>query len=215
MNDHSESQNLPIIIDEFDAGGQTNSIIRGSILRCNDGFWADREGLSFATGTEMLALGTTKAAQHWQGGKPIETIIGTLPDIEALNEAIPKDQWEQGLSGLRPPWIVVFVVYLIDPRDGSIYTFINSTVGARIAVERLTQRTQAMRMLRGQRVSPVVKLDAKPMVTKYGQKMRPEFTITDWRDLSGDEVEHKSTPQIGKPVKPTTTAEEIADELPF
>ena len=81
-----------------------------------------------------------------------------------------------------------------------------------------------MRLLRGQKVSPIVKLESKPMTTKFGQKMRPEFTIADWRDLSSGLVENKPTlqlplakdaQQIGKPVKPVTIQEELNDELPW
>jgi hypothetical protein len=62
------------------------------------------------------------------------------------------------------------------------------------------------------------------MKTGYGPKPRPEFTIVDWRDLSSGLVETKPTPQlppahdnqqIGNPVKPTTTAEELNDKVPF
>ena len=72
-----------------------------------------------------------------------------------------------------------------------------------------------MRALRGEKVVPVVTLDAKPMPTKFGQKMRPEFTIIEWRDLGG--LQATTVPAIehlGRPVKPASTEEELDDEVP-
>jgi hypothetical protein len=222
-----DEKKLPAVEHDFDVNGQTDRLIQGTILRCVDGHWSDRDGVSFSTGTQMLVLGTTQAVQHWQDGVPVETILERpLPDVQLLNESVPEGQWEAGLDGdPRPPYVLQHVAYLLDPRDASLYTYLNSTKGAEIAVERLTQKVKSMRLLRGQKVSPVVKLDSKPMPTKFGQKMRPEFVIVDWRDLSGGGgLENKPAPQlppakgteqIGKPVKPVTTKEELNDEIGF
>ena len=138
----------------------------------------------------------------------------------------PEGAWELGLNGEpKPPWQLNFVVYLLDVSDASLRTFANSTVGARIAYERLTDRVAWMRSLRGATVLPLVKLDAKPMKTKVGTKQRPEFTIIDWRDMSGAPgVVQQATPRaigprpvasIGKPVKAPSASEMIDDEIPF
>ena len=82
-----------------------------------------------------------------------------------------------------------------------------------------------MRALRGTAVFPLVTLDSRPMKTKIGTKLRPEFSITDWRDLGGTgkpvlestpprAIESKSA-SPGKPVKAPTTAEAVNDEIPF
>jgi len=231
-NRKNDESNLPVPVDDdFGAGGNSERLIQGTILRCVDGHWSDRDGVSYSTGTEMLVLGTMQALQHWQDGMPIETItIRPFPDLDELNSSIPEDQWEEGLDGKPPkPWVLQHVAYLLDPHDASMFTFINSTTGAQIAVERLTSKVRAMRMLRGQRVSPIVKLDSKPMPTKFGEKMRPEFVITEWRNLDdgGQGVEHNPTPQlppgkateqIGTPVKSVTTAEAVlmdCGSMPF
>jgi hypothetical protein len=79
------------------------------------------------------------------------------------------------------------------------------------------------------------------MKTSFGQKMRPEFTILEWRDFSGDggallrlpgrddvggggqlQIEHQKTDpapvkqkkKVSKPVKPTTISEDLNDSLP-
>jgi hypothetical protein len=215
----------------------TTRIIQGVILRCVDGHWSDRDGL--APPAELLAMGTSSALQCWQDGMPTDTVVEQpgepLPDVNELNAQIPEAEWEKGIDGKpRPPWVLQFVVYLIDPHTGETYTYINGTTGARIAVERLQDKFKWMRALRGN-VVPIVKLDSRPMQTKFGQKMRPDFTVIEWRELSpqngGGAIEQKTVPQIeqakpdakpatkkkttiGKPVKPPTIQEELNDDLP-
>jgi hypothetical protein len=153
---------------------------------------------------------------------------------ERVDAQIPEAEWEEGIDGKpRPPWVMQFLVYLIDPATGETYTFLNSTTGARIANERLQDKFKWMRALRGN-VVPIVKLDSRPMQTKFGQKMRPEFTVLEWRELAGGEpqlepsspkqIEQKTEPAptkksqkksaVGKPVKPVTVGEEIDDGFP-
>ena len=85
---------------------------------------------------------------------------------------------------------------------------------------------------------PIVRLDSRPMKTKIGLKMRPEFTIVEWRDIGTTPGIEQKTPQIeqqkpapdstaansskpavktkpGKPVKPVTPQEELDDEILF
>jgi len=217
-------------------------VIQGVILKCVDGRWQDKDGLT--PPDTLLAMGTAR----WQ---PVDTIVETadqpLPDVDDLNAKIPIKEWEKGLDGKpRPPWQVQYVVYLIDPVSGSTWTFINGTVGARIAYERLTDKFRWMRRLRGDNIAPVVKLDSRPMKTSFGQKMRPEFTVLEWRDLGSGvpstlQIEHKAEPvavatepttepaakpapapekqkkskaNVGKQVKPVTIQEELNDDLP-
>jgi hypothetical protein len=110
-----------------------------------------------------------------------------LPDVNALNEAVPKNEWEPGLDGKpKPPWSHQYVVYLLDPASAGFYTFLNSTTGARIAHEQLREKVITMRALRGARVVPVVKLTHRPMKTFVGMKHRPEFEVIGWKQLGGD-----------------------------
>ena len=70
--------------------------------------------------------------------------------------------------------------------SGGTFTYLNSTFGARIAVEQLKEKVITMRALRGAKVVPVVRLTHRPMKTFVGMKHRPEFEIVDWRQLGGD-----------------------------
>jgi hypothetical protein len=196
-------------------------LIQGVILRCIDGHWTDRDGLT--PPGPLLALGTTRALQCWQDQHPVDTIIEnpdeSLPDVDALNEQIPMKEWEidRHTNAPKPPWQLNYVVYLLNVDTADTYTFLNSTAGARIAVERLADKFKFMRAMRGPNVAPIVRLDSRPMKTNYGQKIRPEFTVVEWRELGAQmqeatpQLEHKT---VGTPVAPVTLAEELNDEIP-
>jgi hypothetical protein len=204
-------------------------LIHGALLKCVDGRWSTQDEPDM-TGTQLLALTTVRAIQRWQLKEPIETIVDSgagLPDIDKLNAAIPRTEWEPGLDGApRPPWQRQFVVYLLDTSDASIFTFANGTIGACMAWERLVDRVNWMRALRGTTVFPLVTLDSRPMKTQFGTKLRPELSITEWRDLGSAgspslestalrAIEAKTVAPVGEPIKAPTTTETLDDEIPF
>jgi hypothetical protein len=204
-------------------------LIHGSLLKCVDGRWSTQDDPDM-TGTQLLALTTTKAIQRWQLKEPVDTVVDSgagLPDIDELNAKIPRAEWEPGLDGQpRPPWQRQFVVYLLDTSDASIFTFANGTIGARIAWERLVDRVNWMRALRGTAVFPLITLDNRPMKTQFGTKLRPEFAIVEWRDLGSTgtpviesapprAIEGKTAAPVGTPVRVPTTAETLNDKIPF
>lgn len=225
----SNTTNLPIITDDGfgDPDVDAERIIQGTIIRCIDGQWTDADGTAFGPDTMMLALGTTMCLQRWENQKPVKTIRKIsnepLPDVDELNAKIPKEDWELGLNDEpRPPWVRQHVVYLINPDLAALYTYINSTVGASIAVDRLKSKVMWMRQLRGAHVVPLVKLDSKPMKTRFGKKLRPEFTILEWRQLGrvGEanqaQIAHQPDGKDGlQPVEPASVQEELNDEIPY
>jgi hypothetical protein len=174
----------------------------------------------------LIALKIAMAVQRWKDQQPIETLVKVpgqpLPDIDALNAKIPKKEWEPGLNKgeKRAPWVKQFIVYFFDPRDASAYTYINSTTGAMIAVDRLKERVTLMRMARGQQVVPIVSLGSAPMKAKMGMKRRPEFVIEDWRIFGGPgggggiTTKVPALEHLGQAVKPVSAAELMNDELP-
>ena len=218
--------------DGFGDALDADRVIQGTILKCVDGHWSDREGVVIHPETRMLAMSTAICLQCWKDGQPIDTIIKQpnqpLPDVDELNAKIPESEWEPGLDEKpRPPWQKEFIVYLVNPTDASIYTFINSTMGAQIAFDRLKSKVVLMRQMRGVNVVPVVKLDCKPMKTKWGSKIRPEFTILEWRELGGAgvkdaglvHIEHqqdeRKKPSVGRPVEDVSYDERFKDEVPY
>jgi hypothetical protein len=207
MSDH-----LPSVPDDgFNDSSSSDRLIQGTILRCVDGHWSTNEGTALSPALELIALGTAEALQMWKNNKPAETIKKEpgvpLPDIKELNAKISQDQWELGLDRKpRAPWVRQQIVYLLDPRDASLYTYINSTFGALKGVLALKDKVRWMRALRGARVVPIVKLDAKPMPTAFGMKQRPEFTIVEWRDLD-DGAGESNLPPPTTPAAPVQAIE--------
>jgi hypothetical protein len=196
-------------------------LLRGDRLKNVDGRWS---GPGDAPVPEkMLAIGSIRAVQRWQNQKIADCIVETaaerLPHVADLNAEVPKSEWEPGLDGKpKPPWQNVWGFYLVNPDDGSIYTFINGTIGARICYEKLHDRIQMMRTFRGTQVAPIVKLDSRPMKTQFGTKLRPEFTVVGWVGLNGNTspaIEHKPTTATLEPVAELSASEVLSDEIPF
>lgn len=108
--------------DLMTCGGE-DRIIQGQIIKMIDGRNSvDNE--PFPADKKLIALGTKIAAQLWKDQRPIETIVQRPGepsiDIDKLNAGIPKTEWETGLDGNpRPPWQLNYVIYLLDPDDGS------------------------------------------------------------------------------------------------
>jgi hypothetical protein len=216
-------------------------LLQGIKAKCVDGRWSADD---LPLPDTLLVVGTTRGLQCWKDSELLDELDernGPLSDPDELNAKIPQEEWETGLDGKpKPPWALVYVVYLVDPESGEFYTFINSTFGAQLAHERLTQKLEMMARLRGVGVTALVKPDCRPMKTKaVGLKLRPEFTILEWRAIeAAPGIEQKATLQIeqqkpapestaaipskpavktkpGKPVKPITPQEELDDELPY
>jgi hypothetical protein len=221
--------------DGFSGSVTDGKLIKGQILRWNEtNGWTDCDGLR--PPEILLVLACTEALQRWKDKKPIETITTKpLPEIADLNAAVPQQEWEPGLDGKpKPPWVHQVVVYLIDPTSAGFFTFLNSTIGARIAWDHLRERVITMRALRGTRVVPLVKLSHRPMKTNFGMKHRPDFEIVSWRSLGADQAIGATQEQqriAGPTPNPTSaavatlstlkevevpsTAEEIADKIPW
>jgi hypothetical protein len=202
-----------MIIDDCFEATTNDRVIQGELLKCKDGRW-NIEGDHL-----FLAIGTTECVQRWESGKPVETVTAKpLPDIDLLNAAIPRATWEEGLNGPRPPWQRQHAAFFIRPTDGAAFTYITGTIGGRMAIQTLSACVTNMRKLRGENVLPIVALGSKTMKTKFGQRIRPEFIVKDWRRVgtqsaSPPAIEDKST--IGTPVTPPTIAEELSDGVPF
>jgi hypothetical protein len=201
---------LPAVSADYDDGWNDvdtdDRVIRGALVKCVDGHWSTKDGT--APPKQLLALATATVMQLWQDKMPVETIVKRpgqpWMDIDELNAKVPKENWEIGLDGEpRPPWQKQFIVYLLDPNSAAKFTFANGTIGARIAVTNLKDQVKWMRAMRGDHVVPLVELTNKPMKTKHGQKLRPDFKVIEWRDLGGTQI---APPIIG---------EELNDAIPY
>jgi hypothetical protein len=210
------------LMQNFDEGGDTeNRVIQGTFLKfTTDAIWRTGDGVAIEPGRRLIALGCATILQCWRGGMPVDTIVKEagkdLPDIDTLNNKIPPDQWEVGLTGeRRPPWQVQRVVYLLDPETAERLTFASGAIGARVAVSDLKDRVSTMQMLRGANVRPVIELSSKPMKTRFGVRQRPEFVITEWIEFSDDGVPRLAAPKSPDLVPEPTTAEIVGDSIAY
>jgi hypothetical protein len=210
---------LPAILDD----GDNEQLIRGCRLKFKDKVWSAADGTPIHESDQFLVVGTGHVLQRWVGGLPEVITEMPLPDVDALNEAVPKSEWPIGkFSGLpEPPWRHVRYVYLVRVNDAAVLTHVNHTAGTRVAILRLKDRIKTMGVLRGDNVAPIVKLSWAMMPSAYGPRPRPDFGILEWRNLGGKQpaqVEHKQgeEPALpGKPVAVPTLSEEMGDEIPF
>ena len=166
-NDEHETktENLPVRSDDgFDDSDNNDRLLQGTRAACVDGEWTRAsDGTEIPPDKRFLVLATAEGLQHWEDGQLVEERIKKpnepLPNVDELNAKIPEDTWEDGINGPRPPWTYVFAVYLLDLDDGSIWTHLNSTIGAARATRELKSRVKWMRqLLGGRRVNPIVTL---------------------------------------------------------
>jgi hypothetical protein len=221
MNDESQVVSVTAI-DSFSEDGGSDRLLQGSRVACVDGVWTfAKDGTVIPKDKRFLVL---EAQQHWENGQLVEERIrkpnaAFLETIDELNAQIPQDRWEEGLNGPRPPWSLVFAVYLLDLTDGAIYTAMNSTTGMAAATRELKEKVKWIRALRGQTVNPIVTLGSQ-LHSKKWKKLRPSFDPVEWRNL-GTTSQSPALPAPhanalpGVKVEEPSLSEEMNDELPF
>jgi cell division septation protein DedD len=201
--------------DGFD-GPRNTGRVRGTFLKWNDSTgWVTRDGL--APPQPLLVIAVKELLQRWLAGEPENIFDQPLPDPDELNAAIPKSEWETGIDGVpRPPWAHTVAVYLVCPATGQAFTYTSSTIGAHIAYDQLREAVITMRALRGARVMPLVLLGDRPMKTKFGMKLRPNFEIIGWRAPGEPQpIAGEMQPQLTAPTTaPATAAPSEPTETP-
>jgi hypothetical protein len=182
--------------------------MRGTIARwASSTGWVDRDGLPLPE--TMLVIGYTTVLRRWKDKRPEYKTEHPLPDPDVLNAAIPISEWEIGLDG-KPtkPWKITYVIYLVDLKTGALYTYAHDTYGAMQAYNALEEQIAVMRMLRGEHVFPIVRLEKRQWKSQtYGMQMRPHFQVVDWRTSGGTPVISPSpAPQLTGPAAVTPPA---------
>jgi hypothetical protein len=218
-------------------------IIQGSLVKfSNEATWVTRDGDELPADLELVAVDVGRVVQKWQDDRPVETIVlqphQKFPDIEEMNEKVPKKEWVEGPDGnMRGPWQAQHILYLLDPKTMDRYTFPTGTTGGRIAVRDLRDKTIWMRRLRGPNAYAVVLLSDTFMNTKWGGRQRPHFKIVRWVGLGSEDGQVEALPppptskdqldafakSADKPAQPDlplhevkepSLAEELNDEIP-
>jgi hypothetical protein len=172
----------------------TERVLRGTLLKFGDGNWSrGKEGVVVEKGSTLAAIGTAAAWVKWAGGKPVEHRMRQngkpLPDREELGD-LDQTKWEIGPDGKTPrdPWQSTRFVYLVDPDTAEAFTFSTSSWGGREAVINLGDSIARMRCAHPN-ATPIVALEAGPMVTRYGRKSKPIFKVVGWKSVGGEAQE--------------------------
>jgi hypothetical protein len=153
--------------------------------------------------------------QHWQEGRVIDTKDADSFDLDELNEAVPKKEWEPGYNAgeKRPPWQRAHQLILMNLRTGEQVIYSGSNIRCRKAVTQLVDQIRSKNFLFGRTAAPVVELASAPFNTNWGMQKRGDFKVLDrpWFDLSGDSALPGSAPkQLAAP----TLAQELNDAIP-
>jgi hypothetical protein len=201
-------------------GGVRQRLLRGTLLKWNevDGY-LDRDGVQPVEGPYLL-WGMEQGYQRWNAQIVVDEIIDKpLPDLEQLNAAIPKSEWEPGPDGHpSPPYSHQYCVYLLDPHDGQFFTLMNRTVGMKMLWESLAERWEVMRHLRGADVIAVVNLATRPFRTaKWGIKYRADLKILEWRKPGsggGDRLAGPVAPRPQLPPAPSGPSAQTSTPAP-
>jgi hypothetical protein len=179
---------------------QQQGIIRG--MHVTFGATAEyerRDGETIGSDVKLIVTGIVRAVLKWPPGKnerPETTVIppgAPFPDIEAMNNDVPQDQWRQGPAGPQGPYQAQRAITMIEPISMDEFTFTTSTIGGTIACTDLVHKVNVMRRYRGP-VSPIITLGDAPMRTRYGERRRPSFHIVDWIRMGGDEPQQAALP---------------------
>jgi hypothetical protein len=151
----------------------SHGLFRGARVKfSNTAEWETADGDVIAGDLRLIITDVIRTVVKW--GKepkapPEETRIvpngQPFPDVETMNNAIPREHWRPGINGPQGPWQTQHLVMMIEPRSMDEFTFITSTVGGAIAVGELAHKVKTMRKYRGP-VSPIVTLGDTPMKTR-------------------------------------------------
>ena len=184
-------------------------IFDGVKLQFPEGVW-HADGIPVPKGQRWIIDGWFDLMQHWENNKVIEEITEhPLPDLNELNDAIPRSQWQ---TDGRPPWSHTHVVKMFDQVSATTATFASGSFGAKRAFDALVSSIEKMSRLRGAAVAPIIELAAKPMPTKYRAQPipRPHYEIVGWIPLNGPVAA-----QALAPPKTPPGDSDPGDEIPF
>jgi hypothetical protein len=190
-------------------------VIQGNLIKfSNEAAWQLRDNEELLADFELVAVDVARVVVKWgPDQKPVEngTIIlepdQKFPDIEAMNENTPREEWVEGPDRqMRGPWQGQHVLYLLDLKTMDKFSYPTSTTGGRIAIRELRDKLVWMRRLKGANVYPVITLADKFMNTRFGGRQRPHFMIKRWVRLGGEGGEVEA---IAPPTPPTTTQQAL------
>jgi hypothetical protein len=199
----------------IDVAGKENKpsgIFRGERLKFGKtGEWENPAGEVIDEGVKLIFLDITRLVVRWgkEKGPPLETVVlapgEKVPDIEAWNDQIPKDEWLIDMNGRpRGPWQFQQVCHFLDPKSMSQFHWVDSTVGGSICIRECIDSVKAMRRFRPG-AAPVVELGSKFMDTRFGGRQRPHLQISSWVNLPGTGAEPQQAAALPAPAATAAT----------
>jgi hypothetical protein len=227
MNDVNNDKQLPVPAEQHQHDGFNDHDEGGGgygpIEKFTDGDWSIG-GVPADPKRRLVAVHTQTFIRRWRDKKVIETITTMpLPDLDALNAAVPRSEWEIGLDG-NPlkPYERAHRLDLLNLDSGEHTTFVAATAGAARAVSLLKDQVRWMRRMRGPNVVPQLTLSWAPFKTQFGMKKRPDFKVAGWFDLGGGgpaavqtQAPKQLPPVAPAPVQAPSTGEALNDSIPF
>jgi hypothetical protein len=161
--------------------------VKGTLVKCNDGAWLRGKETASITGSQWLALSTREAWVFWKENKPDKYLFRelgrNLPERDELGD-LDQDAWEAGPSGQkRDPWQLTKLLYLADEATAELLTYSTATWGGRTAIADLADQIGLMRTTHP-RATPVVELQNRPVMTRFGRKTWPVLKVVAWRNLN-------------------------------
>jgi hypothetical protein len=162
-------------------GGKVGAFGGAKLLKFVQGDFITREGEKIGPEREFITLGLIKAVQKFVNQQLVDTKIiaphADFPDIAAMNEAAPKDEWGIGLNGQpQGPFTHVLILKFLDAKTYDRYAFVTNSQGGGVAVGDLTDKCKIARRINGPNVTAVVTCHSTRWVTKFNPHgKRPDF----------------------------------------
>ena len=211
----SQSQELDGFSGFVEYGGGKRTFEGTKIKFTTEATWIDASGQEI-TGP-LVAVDVLRRVCWWIGGDLVKAEIlapkQAWPDISALNEQEPKENWRMAFGKHVGPVQGEHVVLLVNFETMERYWWPSpiDTIGSAIAVHNLVDQVALMRKFRGQNVFPVVELSHTFMSTNYGGRERPLLQVIDWKRFGPNGTaalpEPKPAPAVEASSTPTTAAE--------
>jgi hypothetical protein len=200
------------------------SLIKGMLIKfSNEAAWIDTNGEELPAGLELVVVDIIRAVVKFVDQQLVDKRVLApgefFPDLSALNDTTPKEEWSEGPDGKpRGPWQKQHILYLLNLDTMDRFSYPTSTVGGSIAIRELVDKTNWMRKLRGPDLYPRITLGDVFMNTKFGGRQRPHFEIKGWVQLGSSEPvavspTPKSLPGVKEVAEPTL-AKHMQDSLP-
>jgi hypothetical protein len=217
-NDHEDDGLSSFDLEQI--GMRSGAFGGAKLVKYVTDHFATREGEVIGPEHELVALGLKKLVQKFVGKQLVDTIIvpdgERVPDIEAMNQAAPREEWGVGLDGKpQGPYVLVLVLKLLNPLNMDRFAFVTNSKGGCIAIGDLTDKTKIMRRFRGPDIAPVITLGTTPFrIARLNiTRKRPDFKVLRWIKL-GDGGGNLPAPDAPKPLAGPESAKPAAAPKP-